>query len=738
VVVCCRPFALSMTDSTSFKPHHARLVYQRGKGGEVGKLESKRQPFSGPSPSDSAVLPSFFRRARTVRPSILLLVALGGLLILAAWLRWRFIVTVQPYPDEFVTLLAVKMILQKGVPILPSGLFYEHGLLFSYAGAVASALLGFSRETVRATSLLFGLLTVGLAWHVGRRWYSPGAGLVAATLHAVAPAAVLWGGRARMYTLLQWWVLLTLYFVFVGVLFKRPGWRYLALAFYLGATLTQFVAITLIPPLALATVAVGWLAARLGGERPWFRSRWIWLESGGLVAVALVAFLVKRAGQPKGIAPLEATGTGLAWGVAQVAGIYADVSTDLVGSWQALSSFFIAPEALLPTALALLAVGWAGLNWLRRRPAARDLPTLFLALILIITTLEMVLFVSPERRDEKYLFMLQPALFLLAADGLTRLGKQIARAWPALQSYLLSPIFTLFAGLVLIAYNWPATSALLARTGSDYDTAFGYVRDHWQEGDKILTGTPPAAELYLSRNDYYAARGTGGYAYRILQHNGQDVDRWIGSPWLETDEEIYAALSDSRRVWLVLERWGLIKEYYSPLTMQRIMAMTDFVREDDGIIVLRSRPTTLLIPENPTVHLQVNFDDQLSLEGYDVAWQRASNPEIENRNLGLVLYWRTLRQLPYDYTVFVHLRDADEGSVAQADHQPLAPVYPPTLWPVGEMVRDYSVLSIPSQIPPGSYSLWVGLYRLDTLERLPIIEDTSGENAVSLGQVVVP
>jgi hypothetical protein len=191
-------------------------------------------------------------------------------------------------------------------------------------------------------------------------------------------------------------------------------------------------------------------------------------------------------------------------------------------------------------------------------------------------------------------------------------------------------------------------------------------------------------------------------------------------------------------VWLVLERWGLIKEYYSPLTKQRIMAMTDFVREDNGIIVLRSRPNTPFIPENPTFGLSVNFDQQLSLEGYDVAWQAASNSEGENRNLSLVLYWQALRPLPYDYTVFVHLRDSDGGSVAQADHQPLAPVFPPTLWPVGEMIRDHSVLSIPSQTPTGTYTIWVGLYRLDTLERLPIIDDTSGENAISLGQVVVP
>jgi 4-amino-4-deoxy-L-arabinose transferase-like glycosyltransferase len=459
-VVCRRLFILPMTKSPIARPHRA-----------------SNPPLS--------------------RSSILFFVALGGVLFLAAWLRWRYIVSVQPYPDEFVTLLAVRMILQKGVPVLPSGLFYEHGLLFSYAGAVGSMLLGFSREAVRATSLLLGILTVLLTWHVGRRWYSPATGLLAATLLAVAPTAVLWGGRARMYTLLQALVLLTLYFAFTGVLTDRPRgsparagiWRRLALVCYLGATLTQFVAIALIPPLALAMVALGWIGARQRGKQPWFQSRRVWLEVAGLVTVALVAFLVKRAGQPKGIAPLEATGTGVVAGLAQVAAIYANLSTDLAGGWRSVAPFFTAPEAVLPTALALLAMGWAGINLLRRRPARRDLATLFLALILAVTTLEMFFFVSPERRDDKYLFMLQPALFLLAADGLTRLGNRFANLrsenWGIGESGnrrvgesgdFWSLVLCLVACLALVVYTWPATSALLARTGSDYDTAFGYVR----------------------------------------------------------------------------------------------------------------------------------------------------------------------------------------------------------------------------------------------------------------------
>ncbi len=370
------------------------------------------------------------------------------------------------------------------------------------------------------------------------------------------------------------------------------------------------------------------------------------------------------------------------------------------------------------------------------------MPTLFLALILLVTTLEMIFFVSPERRDDKYLVMLQPALLLLAADGLARLGSRISDHISANRkigssAIRLSAVLALVACLALIAYNWSATESLLARSGPDYDTAFSYVRDQWQAGDAVLTGTPAAAALYLGRNDYYAVRGTGGYAYRILERDAQKVERWMGSTWLETDEDIQAALSGSPRVWLILERWGLIEEYYAPVTMQRILAMTDFVREDNGIIVLRSIPAAQLIPESPPVGASVNFGHLLRLEGYHLTRQPGESSDEEKDSLSLVLYWQALRPLPYDYTVFVHLRDADGQAVVQADHQPLVPIYPPTLWPVGQTIRERSTLDISGQVPPGTYMLWVGVYRLDTLERLPIIGDRSGENAYLLAEEVV-
>lgn len=183
--------------------------------------------------------------------------ALAALLGLALWLRLRFIHTVQLYPDEFVTLLAVKMIGEKGLPVMPSGLFYDHGLLFSYVGSVV-AWLGPARWLARYASLLFGLTTLGLTFWLGRRWFSPGVGLIAVTGLAIAPAAIEWSSRARMYALLQLLVLLTLWLAYEGIVQNRTSLRWTALLAYLGATLTHFVAVALAPPLVLGALGVWW------------------------------------------------------------------------------------------------------------------------------------------------------------------------------------------------------------------------------------------------------------------------------------------------------------------------------------------------------------------------------------------------------------------------------------------------------------------------------------------------
>jgi hypothetical protein len=48
------------------------------------------------------------------------------------------------------------------------------------------------------------------------------------------------------------------------------------------------------------------------------------------------------------------------------------------------------------------------------------------------------------------------------------------------------------------------------------------------------------------------------------------------------------------------------------------------------------------------------------------------------------------------------------------------------------LIVDEITIPLPANLPPDTYRLLLGLYRWDTLERLPVINDNTGENAIEL------
>jgi hypothetical protein len=118
------------------------------------------------------------------------------------------------------------------------------------------------------------------------------------------------------------------------------------------------------------------------------------------------------------------------------------------------------------------------------------------------------------------------------------------------------------------------------------------------------------------------------------------------------------------------------------------------------------------------------FDGQIELLGYHTAQQE--------RILAITLRWHCLQPPDADYTVFVHLVDAAGAVVAQHDSQPQGGAYPTSIWDTGAVVADTHLLSLPSDMQPGSYWLRVGLYLLETAVRLQV--DGDGDS-VELGPV---
>ncbi len=143
---------------------------------------------------------------------------------------------------------------------------------------------------------------------------------------------------------------------------------------------------------------------------------------------------------------------------------------------------------------------------------------------------------------------------------------------------------------------------------------------------------------------------------------------------------------------------------------------------------------TLKIPPPPDARTpessaQASFGEIIALEGYTLA--------PTGDGLAVTLFWRAIDSPSTDYTTFVHVVDAAGEIVAQADAQPLHGRYPTSIWSPGEVVVDELAFEA---LPPGEYQIYVGWYRWDTLERLPIVsgEAESTDGRYWLGAVELP
>lgn len=103
--------------------------------------------------------------------------------------------------------------------------------------------------------------------------------------------------------------------------------------------------------------------------------------------------------------------------------------------------------------------------------------------------------------------------------------------------------------------------------------------------------------------------------------------------------------------------------------------------------------------------------------------------------IALNLKWRAAQFGDGDWTLFVHLLDADGVWVAGSDSAPARGQYPTSRWRSGEVVAQNVSLVLPAQVSPGDYSVVVGWYEWPSLERLPL---PTGADSLVVGQVQIP
>ncbi len=127
--------------------------------------------------------------------------------------------------------------------------------------------------------------------------------------------------------------------------------------------------------------------------------------------------------------------------------------------------------------------------------------------------------------------------------------------------------------------------------------------------------------------------------------------------------------------------------------------------------VLVVRPPSFPPPEALEIQHRKHLSfESIALIGYD-AFKRGfghqpEEPLFPGDILELRLYWQALRKPSEDQVFSRSLKGAKEAVLLEEFH-PAGPLHPPSSWVRGELVRELHYLSLPRDLPPGRYLLYL-------------------------------
>jgi arylsulfatase A-like enzyme len=133
----------------------------------------------------------------------------------------------------------------------------------------------------------------------------------------------------------------------------------------------------------------------------------------------------------------------------------------------------------------------------------------------------------------------------------------------------------------------------------------------------------------------------------------------------------------------------------------------------------------------PAQPLDARIGENLRVLGYDVA------PETVQRGESAVLvtHFELQGRLPPGWKLFFHLEGP--GGFRNLDHVPVEGAYPMERWRPGQHIRDRLPITFTAAMPPGAYTVYVGLFK--GTARAPVTPSSAsdGHDRLRLATIVV-
>ena len=200
---------------------------------------------------------------------------LAAIVVVAAWLRYSYFGLLEFQGDEaYAANLALQFVKTGKLPL--AGLMSSVGVtnppLFIYL-LIPMFAINASPVFVSGCIALLGLAAVVMTWHIGRKYYGPVAGLVAALFFAVSPWAVIYSRKIWAQDFVPVFATATMWAVHSLVLGKKPKAIFWCVLLPLCVVQIHFSGLALT---ATVLVIVAWLRPKID---------WRFAAAGLVVAV---------------------------------------------------------------------------------------------------------------------------------------------------------------------------------------------------------------------------------------------------------------------------------------------------------------------------------------------------------------------------------------------------------------------------------------------------------------------
>ena len=328
----------------------------------------------------------------------------------------------------------------------------------------------------------------------------------------------------------------------------------------------------------------------------------------------------------------------------------------------------------------------------------------------------------------RYTMPLIPLQMVAAATGAHWLVQKLTGEQGVIKvSWLRTALPILLTLLLLLGGAWrlPQWAMMLGnntREVQDIDVALG---------DWLAENTDPNALI--------AVDDIGAIAYlsgrRIVDMNGLVSPQvWPAireQEGLARNQVLTRILSQSRADYMAafpLWRWDIATNPTVAQVLHQVNTDTHtIVFQQDAFVYEMVWP--YVAEAHPDQTINATFGDGINLLGYDVT---AVDP------LQIILYWQSETSVTDSYDIFLHIMDESGEIVTQVDQKPVGGLVATEVWQEGDIIRDPLSIPLPSDLPPGTYELHLGVYLRETGERLPVSGGESANNALHLARLSLP